>query len=83
MEKTGPTIFRNTVVKDGIHIIIPDVVTKASVKYLIRDELMKRLDEVMKEMGSTNKIDDIVDKAVIEKKQLVYVWLKEVGFTTL
>ena len=67
MEKTGPTIFRNTVVKDGIHIIIPDVVTKASVKYLIRDELMKRLDEVMKEMGSTNKIDDIVDKAVIEK----------------
>lgn len=67
LEKTGPTIYRNTVVKDGIHIIIPDVVTKASVKYLIREELMKRLEGVMKEMGSTNKIDDIVDKAVIEK----------------
>lgn len=67
LEKPNPTIYRNNVVKDGIHIIIPNVVTKASVKYLIREEAMIRLEPIMKEMGSINKIEDVVDKAVIEK----------------
>jgi len=67
LEKPGPTVFRNLIVKDGLHLIIPDVVTKASVKYLIRLEVLKVLAPVFEALGCVNKVDDIVDQAVIEK----------------
>ena len=67
MEKPSPVVYRNTIVKDGLHIVIPEIVTKASVKYMIRDEVMKELTQIMKDIGTVNTIEDVVDKAVIEK----------------
>lgn len=67
LEKPSPTVFRNSVVKDGLHIIIPEAVTKASVKHLIRNDVMGLLDPLFKKLGCTNKVEDIVDLAVIEK----------------
>lgn len=67
LEKPNPIVYRGTIVKDGLHIIVPEVVTKASVKHLIRNEVLKKLEPIMKAIGSQNSIEDIVDKSIIEK----------------
>lgn len=56
-------------VKDGIHIMIPDIVTYPRTQYVLRHRLIndQRTIDLFKELGSTNSIDDIVDLCVIEK----------------
>ena len=66
MEKSKPVECKG-IIKDGIHIVFPQVVTKASVKHIIRSEVMPLLEPLMKEIGSTNKIEDIVDESIIER----------------
>ena len=55
--------------KDGIHIVIPSIVTRASVKYMIRDEVIKICNEKTDIIfaGVLNKFKDIIDEAVIER----------------
>lgn len=53
--------------KDGIHIIIPDIITKPQYQYAMRDVLLTRIGSIFEDCGYTNKIEDIYDKAVIEK----------------
>lgn len=67
LEKPNPIVYRNSILKDGLHIVIPNIVTKASVKYLIRDEVINILEPIMKNIEVVNDINDIIDKAVIEK----------------
>ena len=68
-EKTKPTYYKDTndVGKDGIHIIIPEIVTKPSIQYLFR----KKCIEIIKEQNLfdifSNTVEDIFDEAVIEK----------------
>lgn len=53
--------------KDGIHIIIPSIVTKASVKYMIRNEVIKKFEELQLFKDCVNSVSDIVDESVIER----------------
>jgi len=82
MEKPGPVNFRNHVIKDGLHIVVPEVVTKASVKHLIRSEVLAKLEPIMKEIGCVNTIEDIVDQAVIEKNNWFMFGSKKVNSPT-
>ena len=66
MEKTKHVECKG-VIKDGIHIVFPEIVTKASVKHLVRKEVMVLLEPVFAAIGATNKIDDIVDESIIER----------------
>lgn len=66
MEKTSPQIVQRKI-KDGIHIVIPQIITKPSAQYVLRNRVMKQLGKLFEEMGATNKVDDIVDEAVIER----------------
>lgn len=67
MEKTkaGYTAQKNAV-KDGIHMVIPDVVTRPAVQHMVRADVMEILRPVFKKMGATNDIDDIIDERVID-----------------
>ena len=67
LEKTKPTITKDNLGKDGVHIIIPDIVTKPVVQYLIRDKCISLMDPIFKDIGFTNSTDDIFDERVIEK----------------
>jgi P4 family phage/plasmid primase-like protien len=67
LEKKNPTIFKDSIGKDGIHIIIPEIVTKPSIQYIIREKCMKEMDKIFKDIGFTNTVDDIFDECVIEK----------------
>lgn len=57
------------IMKDGIHIMLPHIVTKYNVLHLVREEIVKdkEVATYFKELGFTNPIDDIVDKSVIQR----------------
>lgn len=67
------------VIKDGIHIIFPEIVTKASVKHIVRKEVMQILEPVFAAIGATNKIEDIVDESIIERNNWFMYGSKKKG----
>jgi P4 family phage/plasmid primase-like protien len=68
MEKKAPRVEEaKDVIKDGIHIVIPNVVTKLSFQHMIRNDVISKLKFMEKELKCSNTIDDIIDKAVIDK----------------
>lgn len=66
MEKPAPVVDKDRV-KDGIHIVIPEVVTKPSVQLLIRQEVLKEIHEVFAGLELTNAYEDVIDEAVITR----------------
>jgi len=66
MEKPGPTIHQQ-LIKDGIHIVAPDLVSKPSSQYVLRKRVIPRLEPIFEKLQLANKADEIVDEAVIER----------------
>ena len=66
MEKSTPVKFKD-VVKDGLHIIVPNVVSKASAQLFIRNKVIPLLQPVLQKIGVVNVVEDVVDEAVISK----------------
>jgi hypothetical protein len=70
MEKSGPIYDESKkIMKDGVHIIMPNIVSKYDPLFLTRHEILKEdsIIKKFKEIGFTNPIDDIVDEAVIKR----------------
>lgn len=53
--------------KDGLHIVVPNVVTKPDIQYIIRNNIIKNNMNDIFGSTFTNKYDDIYDEAVIKK----------------
>ena len=69
MEKPEPSYdTKKQIHKDGVHIIIPKIVSKYEALYLVRCEILKdkEIINLFKNLGFTNPIEDIVDRAVIQ-----------------
>ena len=66
LEKPCPSVDKG-IVKDGVHIIIPDIVTRTSVQFIVRKELLPTMATIFNHMQCVNSVDDIVDEAVIER----------------
>ena len=67
-EKTSPVLVEDkNYVKDGIHIVIANVVTRKSVQLLIRKNLLKTFENILKDIPYTNTIEDVYDECVISK----------------
>jgi len=56
-----------TILKDGLHIMFPEIVSKPDVQYYLREKVLLKMPTILKDLPLTNNIDDIVDIAVIEK----------------
>lgn len=67
MEKPSCVAVNNHTIKDGIHIVFPDVVTRPSIQLLVRKDVMPQLKPFFDKMECTNSVEDIVDEAVIER----------------
>lgn len=75
LTKPHPTIqgkdddTTQTLYKDGVHIMFPNICTEPLVQHLIRENVIKYLQENKSwdDLKLYNEIDDIIDKAVIEK----------------
>ena len=67
-EKTAPVLVEDkNYVKDGIHIVIANVVTRKSVQLLIRKNLLKTFEKILSDIPFTNTIEDVYDECVISK----------------
>jgi P4 family phage/plasmid primase-like protien len=66
LEKPYPSVDKG-VVKDGVHIIIPNIVTRTSVQFLVRKDLLPEMKNIFEHMNCVNTVEDIVDEAVIER----------------
>ena len=68
MEKEKPVYMeKKNIVKDGVHIMITNIVTRPSVQLIVRKKLLSKFGKIMKHMKTTNNIDDIFDEQVIYK----------------
>jgi len=68
MEKTPRNPDNNGLVKDGVHIIFPDLHLPYNILYLIRNDVIndKVIIDLFNNMDLDNTIDNIYDKSVIK-----------------
>jgi P4 family phage/plasmid primase-like protien len=66
MEKPYPTIDKE-LMKDGLHIVVSNVISKCSVQFLIRNKVLPQMKIVLASLGVINQVDDVVDEAVIQR----------------
>lgn len=78
LEKEKYTINKDTI-KDGVHIIIPDIITKPSTQYAIRNKVMNDIKDILANVSCTNDIEDIIDEAVIVKNNWMMYGSKKPG----
>jgi P4 family phage/plasmid primase-like protien len=68
LEKQSPTVCTGkNITKDGVHIIIPNIVTRPSIQILVRKNSLKEIEKVFESLNTTNSIEDIFDEQVIWK----------------
>lgn len=74
LEKDSPTCMgkkedNNYYYKDGVHIIYTEICTPPNIQYIIRDHVIKELKQhgYWNNIIGDNDINDVFDKAVIEK----------------
>ena len=66
LEKPRPTEYRGRI-KDGIHMIWPNLVITHNLQHLIRKRIIESGNEIFEGIPLINSYDDIVDKAIIDK----------------
>lgn len=66
MEKPRPTACKD-LIKDGLHIIVPNVVSRPCVQLLLRKKVIPLLAPILNDMGVINVVEDVVDEAVISR----------------
>lgn len=66
MEKPSPVLY-NGGVKDGLHIVFPDIVTPAIEQYMLRSDILKRIAIVLDHLRPSNAWSDVVDDSVISR----------------
>lgn len=68
LEKPGPAASKS-MVKDGIHLIVPEVVTRPGVQYMMREAMLKdpEFRQILADLRISNRPEDCLDEAVIER----------------
>jgi hypothetical protein len=68
MEKPSPrAVEGGGQVKDGLHMVVPGIVSFPVVQQLMRKRLLPRLQAILREVGISNSVEDCVDEAVLGK----------------
>jgi P4 family phage/plasmid primase-like protien len=73
MEKEHPTLISEEdgfeIYKDGFHLIYPNLCTKPRLQHILRASILSKLSEnnIFFDIKPINTLDDIIDKAVIER----------------
>ncbi len=68
LEKPAPRFDeQKSIIKDGVHMCISNVVTSPTVQYKIRELVLEHMEEIFQDCSFVNKPADIFDENVIEK----------------
>ena len=76
MEKPN-AILHKGLIKDGVHIVIPDIVTRPVFQLMMRERLLEPINSALTNIGLSNPIADVVDEAVIERNNWQMVGSKK------
>jgi P4 family phage/plasmid primase-like protien len=66
MEKPSPVEYRGKI-KDGIHIVWPDLVISHTIQHLIRKKMLDDAQALFSGMTLCNTYEDVIDQAIIDK----------------
>ena len=77
-EKPKATIVKG-LVKDGVHLMMPGVVTRPAVQLIARQAALAAMGEAMAPLGLLNRVEDVVDEAVIERNNWLMYGSKKTG----
>jgi hypothetical protein len=69
---TKPPRKHNDIIKDGMHIIIPDVVTKVNSHKFLRYTSYKTISSILQPCGYLNDASDTYDKSVMINNLMMY-----------
>jgi P4 family phage/plasmid primase-like protien len=66
-EKQEPRITHENTIKDGIHIIIPEIVMSNNALFNLRDKIIncENLNDKIKSINNLTEIKDVIDKRII------------------
>ena len=66
-EKSEPRISNENYIKDGLHIIIPEIVMSNTALFYLRDKIVEceELNNMIKEIDNISIINDVIDKRII------------------
>jgi len=66
-EKTEPRISNENYIKDGIHIIIPEIVMSNTALFYLREQIVQTVEliDIIKKIENTSEVDDVIDKRII------------------
>lgn len=72
MEKKNPTLTDKVengkrIVKDGVHLMFPYLMTTADAQFLIREKVLLEMDSITEDMNLINSNADVLDIAVIAR----------------
>jgi P4 family phage/plasmid primase-like protien len=65
-EKRDPNTNR-LIIKDGVHIMFPKIITHSKIANKIRDDVLKGINIILDKYNFTNSYNDIVDLSVIDR----------------
>lgn len=67
-QRDAPYVWKK-VVKDGLHIVFPYIVSRPEIQFIIRESILKLMPTVLADLAKSlkNTWGDVVDRAVIEK----------------
>jgi len=65
-ERKSPYKYKETT-KDGIHIIFPFIISEPNSQYLLRENVLKKINNIIHDLPLKNSNSDIVDRSVICK----------------
>ena len=67
MEKPSPVLeVRTNLIRDGVHLLYPRVVTETPFQFFVREKLLQVLPDILSPLNPSNGWADIVDEKIIE-----------------
>ena len=66
LEKAEP-IIKGGKIKDGIHILWPEIIVQNSFQHLVRKRILDQAENIFEGLKVCNTYDNIVDEAIIDK----------------
>lgn len=65
-ERQSPYIDKD-IIKDGIHIMFPFIQCEPTIRYIIRDNVLKKVEDFFKKINCSHPAFKVLDRAIIEQ----------------
>jgi P4 family phage/plasmid primase-like protien len=78
LQKPSP-VEGSAVVKDGLHLVLPSVVTLSAVQLMVREACLPQVEGLFERLGSVNSVEDVYDESVLGKNNWMMMGSRKPG----